>query len=193
MEILTSNYKQLLVHDVLQDDMDAYIHPIKHYVTTSDGHTIILTGYRNGRLVYAVQTTDKTYKREAKKIEKYITEAIENNVLYESPLKEQCFIDRRVILYSSDNFSLLIEHDLYLTRNRIQFITNNIKWCNIEELINQYELALEANRLRDIRYYRDELEMLQGFDFMWLSNMPYIISLLERYVDCLKKDTEVQT
>jgi hypothetical protein len=191
MEILTSNYKQLLVHDVLQNDMDAYIHPIKHYVTTSDGHTIILAGYRNGRLVYAVQTTDKTYKREAKKIEKYITEAIENNVLYESPLKEQCFIDKRVILYSSDNFSLLIEHDLYLTRNRIQFITNNIKWCNIEELINQYELALEANRLRDIRYYRDELEMLQGFDFMWLSNMPYIISLLERYVECLEKDTEV--
>ena len=80
MEILTSNYKPLLVHDVLQDDMDAYIHPIKHYVTTSDGHTIILTGYRNGRLLYAVQTTDKTYKREAKKIEKYITEAIENAV-----------------------------------------------------------------------------------------------------------------
>ena len=191
MEILTSNYKQLLVHDVLQNDMDAYIHPIKHYVTTSDGHTIIITGYRNGRLVYAVQTTDKTYKREAKKIEKYIAEAIENNVLYESSLNEQCFIDRRVVLYSSDNFSLLIDHYLYLTRNRIQFITNNIKWCNIEELINQYELALAVHRLRDIRYYRDELEMLQGFDFMWLSNMPYIISLFERYVECLKKDTEV--
>lgn len=191
MEILTLNYKSLVVDDVLKDDAEAYVHPVKHYVTTTDGHTIILTGYRNGRLVYAVQTTDKTYKREAKKIEKYVTEAIENNILYEGPLAEEYFTDRRVVLYSSNNFSLLIEHDLYLTRNRIQFVSQNIKWCNIEELINQYEIALETKRLRDIRYYRDELEMLQGFDFMWLSNIPYIVSLMERYVACLQKDMEV--
>ena len=126
-----------------------------------------------------------------KEAKKYVTEAIENNILYEGPLAEEYFTDRRVVLYSSNNFSLLIEHDLYLTRNRIQFVSQNIKWCNIEELINQYEIALETKRLRDIRYYRDELEMLQGFDFMWLSNIPYIVSLMERYVACLQKDMEV--
>lgn len=191
MEILTLQYKALNVEDVLKEDMQAYEHPLKHCVSTYDGNEIFLTGYRNGRLVYAVKTTAKTYKREAKKIERYVEEAVNNNVLYEGVLTDDCFMDKRAELYSSNNFSLLIEHDLQLTRNRIFFIEQNIRWATVEEWIGQYEIALEEKKTRYIPYYRASLEMLRRFDFMWLAKNTYILSLLERYLECLKKDAEV--
>lgn len=188
MDILTLKYTPLDTATVLAEDPNAYEYPVKHYVTTKNADSILLTGYRNGRLVYAVHTTKRTYKRESQKIEKYVREAIENNTFYNSPLKEDCFADQRVVLYSSNNFSLLIEHDLYLTKNRIGFVERNIQWRNIEELINQYEISLDENDATYIRYYRDELEMLQNFDFMWLSTNTYILKLLRRYLECLQKD-----
>ena len=191
MEILTLQYKALNVEDVLKEDMQAYGHPLKHYVSTYDGNEIFLTGYRNGRLVYAVKTTVKTYKREAKKIERYVEEAVNNNVIYEGALTEDCFMDKRAELYSADNFSLLIEHDLQLTRNRIFFIEQNIRWTTVEEWIGQYEIALKENKKTYIPYYRDSLEMLNKLDFMWLSKNKYVLSLFERYLECLKKDMEV--
>ena len=191
MEILTLQYKALNVEDVLKEDMQAYEYPLKHFISTYNGDEIFLTGYRNGRLVYAVKTTAKTYKREAKKIERYVEEAVNNNVIYEGALTEDCFMDKRAELYSADNFSLLIEHDLQLTRNRIFFIEQNICWQTVEEWIGQYEIALEENKKTYIPYYRDSLEMLRKFDFMWLSKNTYILSLLERYLECLKKDMGV--
>lgn len=190
MEILTLQYKALNVEDILKEDMQAYEHPVKHCISSYDGNEIFLTGYRNGRLVYAVKTTTKTYKREAKKIERYVEEAINNNVIYEYALTEDCFMDKRVELYSGNTFSLLIEHDLQLTSNRIFFIEQNIRWQTVEEWIGQYEIALEENKKTYIPYYRDSLEMLRRFDFMWLSNNPYILSLFNRYVECLKRDVE---
>lgn len=190
MEILTLQYKALNVEDILKEDLQAYEYPLKHYVSTYDGNEIFLTGYRNGRLVYAVKTTVKTYKREAKKIKRYVEEAVNNNVIYEGALTEDCFMDKRAELYSADNFSLLIEHDLQLTRNRLFFIEQNIRWTTVEEWIGQYEIALEENKKTYIPYCRDSLEMLRRFDFMWLSKNPYILSLFNRYVGCLKKDLE---
>ena len=191
MEILTLQYKALNVEDVLKEDRQAYEHPLKHCVSTYDGNEIFLTGHRNGRLVYAVKTTVKTYKREVKKIERYVEEAVNNNVLYEGALTEDCFMDKRAELYSSNNFSLLIEHDLQLTKNRIFFIEQNIRWTTVEEWIAQYEIALAENKIRHLPYCRSSLEMLRRFDFMWLSKNTYILSLLERYLECLKKDMEV--
>ena len=80
---------------------------------------------------------------------------------------------------------------MQLTKNRIFFIEQNIRWTTVEEWIAQYEIALEENKTRYIPYCRDSLEMLRNFDFMWLSKNTYILSLLERYVECLKKDSEV--
>lgn len=191
MEILTSQYKALNVEDILKEDIQAYEYPLKHCVFTYDGNEIFLTGYRNSRLVYAVKTTVKTYKREAKKIERYVEEAVNNNVIYEGALTEDCFMDKRAELYSANTFSLLIEHDLQLTRNRIFFIEQNIRWQTVEEWIGQYEIALEENKKTYIPYYRDSLEMLRRLDFMWLSKNTYILSLLERYLECMKKDMGV--
>lgn len=190
MEILTLSHLPLYVDDVMQEDIFAYEHPVKHYVSTYDGSEIFLTGYRNCRLVYAIKTTIKTYKREAKKIEHYIKDAINNNILYKDFLKEDCFFEKRVVLYSSEHFSLLVEHDLQLTKNRIFFIEQNIRWQTVEEWIGQYESALEENKKTYIPYYRDSLEMLRSFDFMWLSKNPYILSLFSRYVECCKRDAE---
>lgn len=190
MEILTLNHSPLLVDDVIQEDIFAYEHPLKHYISTYDGSEIFLTGYRNGRLVYAIKTTIKTYKREAKKIEHYIKDAINNNIFYKDFLKEDCFFEKRVVLYSSEYFHLLIEYDLQLTKNRIFFIEQNIRWQTVEEWIGQYESALEENKKTYIPYYRDSLEMLRSFDFMWLSKNPYILSLFNRYVECYKRDLE---
>lgn len=192
MEILTLNHSPLRVEDIIQEDILAYEHPLKHYVSTYDGSEIFLTGYRNGRLVYAVKTTIKTYKKEAKKIERYVEEAINNNALYNDFLKEDGYFEKRAILYSSEHFSLLLEHDIQLTKNRIFFIEQNIRWQTVEEWIGQYEIALEENKKTYIPYYRDSLEMLRSFDFMWLSKNPYILSILERYVACLNKDFEVK-
>lgn len=192
MEILTLNHSPLRVEDIIQEDILAYEHPLKHYVSTYDGSEIFLTGYRNGRLVYAVKTTIKTYKKEAKKIERYVEEAINNNALYNDFLKEDGYFEKRAILYSSEHFSLLLEHDMQLTKNRIFFIEQNIRWQTVEEWIGQYEIALEENKKTYIPYYRDSLEMLRSFDFMWLSKNPYILSILERYVACLNKDFEVK-
>ena len=191
MEILTLNHSPLRVEDVIQEDILAYEHPLKHYVSTYDGSEIFLTGYRNGRLVYAIKTTIKTYKRESKKIERFVEEAINNNTLYNAFLKEDCYCEKRAILYSSEHFSLLLEHDMQLTRNRIFFIEQNIRWTTVEEWIAQYEIALEENKIRHLPYCRSSLEMLRRFDFMWLSKNTYILSLLERYLECLKKDLEV--
>ena len=141
-------------------------------------------------MVYAVKTTTKTYKREAKQIERYVEESVNKNVIYECALSEDCFMDKRAELYSADNFTLLIEHDLQLTRNRIFFIEQNIRWQTVEEWIGQYEIALEENKKTYIPYYRDSLEMLRRFDFMWLSKNPYILNLFNRYVECLKRDLE---
>ena len=190
MEILTLQYKALNVEDVLKEDMQAYEYPVKHFVSTYNGNEIFLTGYRNGRLVYAIKTTLKTYKREAKKIERYIKDAVNNNIMYNDFLKEDCFFEKRVILYSSEHVSLLIDHYLQLTKNRIFFIEQNIRWQTVEEWIGQYEIALEENKKPYIPYYRDSLEMLRSFDFMWLSNNPYILSLFNRYMECLKRDLE---
>lgn len=192
MEILTLNHSPLHVEDVIQEDILAYEHPLKHYVSTYDGSEIFLTGYRNGRLVYAIKTTIKTYKREAKKIERFVEEAINNNTLYNDFLKEDCYCEKRAILYSSEHFSLLLEHDMQLTRNRMFFVEQNLRWPTIEEWVSQYEIALEENKTRYIPYCRDSLEMLRSFDFMWLSKNQYIVSILERYVACLKKDLEVK-
>ena len=190
MEILTLNHSPLRVEDVIQEDILAYEHPLKHYVSTCDGSEIFLTGYRNSRLVYAIKTTIKTYKRETKKIERYVEEAINNNILYNDFLKEDCFFEKRVVLYSSEHFSLLIDHDLQLTKNRIFFIEQNIRWQTVEEWIGQYEIALEENKKTYIPYYRDSLEMLKKLDFMWLSKNPYILSLFNRYLECLQRDLE---
>ena len=110
--------------------------------------------------------------------------------LYNAFLKEDCFFDKRVVLYSSEHFSLLVDHDLQLTKNRIFFIEQNIRWQTVEEWIGQYELALEENKKTYIPYYRDSLEMLRRFDFMWLSKNPYILNLFNRYVECCKRDLE---
>ena len=42
MDILTLNHSPLHVEDVIQEDILAYEHPLKHYVSTYDGSEIIL-------------------------------------------------------------------------------------------------------------------------------------------------------
>ena len=167
---------------------------ITHFVTTTDGNEIILTGYYDNYLVYAVKTSVKTYKRELSKIEKFIYEELQNNKFYitkEHLLERECLIyENRIVLYTSTKLSLLIEHDLYLTKNRISFVEQNFNWGKIEELVNQYEINLDKKNKRYIDMYRNQLEMLRRFDFLLLSKNTYILGIYEKYLNCLKRDEE---
>ena len=196
MEDLTLTYrlKTYRVRDAIADDIDAYQHDIRHFVTTTNGEDIILTGYRGNKLLYAVKTSIKTYKREADKIENFINNEIDNNDLYITnphELERDCLLyERRVVLYESNDLSLLLEHDLQLTKTRMLFVEQNFNWGKIEELVNQYELSLEKNN-RYVPYYRDSLDMLKQFDFLLLSNNEYILNIYNQYLKCVKQDLDL--
>jgi ABC-type methionine transport system ATPase subunit len=186
MEILTANREQYIVQELLQTDQNAYAQELIHYVTTTDGKEIFLTGYRASRLVYAVKTSVSTYKRETKKITEFINNSVEANILYKpiQNLSEDYLLDRRALLYKGTNLSLLIEHDLRLTRNRIHFAEQNFNWKTVEEHVNQYSIAIEENS-RHIAYWRDSLEMLNHCSFVLLSDNKYILSIYNTYLQCL--------
>ena len=196
MEDLTLTYKlkTYRVKDAIADDVDAYQHDVRHFVTTINGEDIILTGYRGNKLLYAVKTSMKTYKRESDKIENFINNEIDNNDLYITnphELERDCLLyERRVVLYESNDLSLLLEHDLQLTKNRMLFVEQNFNWGKIEELVNQYEINLDKKNKRYTEMYRNQLEMLRKFDFLLLSKNTYILGIYEKYLNCLKRDKE---
>jgi hypothetical protein len=196
MEDLTLTYKlkTYRVKDAIADDVDAYQHDVRHFVTTTNGEDIILTGYRGNKLLYAVKTSIKTYKREADKIVNFINNEIDSNDLYitnPNELERDCLLyERRVILYESNDLSLLLEHDLQLTKTRMLFVEQNFNWGKIEELVNQYEINLDKKNKRYTEMYRNQLEMLRKFDFLLLSKNTYIFGIYEKYLNCLKRDEE---